>query len=70
MGRIHAFGGAPAVSPSGDWYNWDIVRGISSVPDGGYVLDAFGGIHQYGSAPVAASSHYTLNQYIAKGISS
>jgi hypothetical protein len=46
------------------WPGWDIARGLDihynsqGVPDGGWVLDAWGGIHPFGAAYDIPASHY------------
>ena len=53
FGGVHEFGTAPAVSISGTFAGWDIVRGFAMNADGsnsGYVLDGFGGLHPVGGA--------------------
>jgi hypothetical protein len=67
FGGIHPFGNAPAITPTGYWPNWDIVRGIAvaSGGTGAYTLDGFGGVHPAGGAPSLSVSGYWPNWDIA-----
>ena len=70
FGGVHAFGTAPAVSISGTFSGWDIVRGFAMNTDGsnsGYVLDGFGGLHPVGGA-APASAGYWVGWDIARGV--
>ena len=58
FGGVQPFGGAPAVTTTGYWPGWDIVRGFALDPSGpgGYVLDGFGGLHRFGGAAARATA--------------
>jgi hypothetical protein len=72
-GGLHAFGGAPDVTVSGYWSNWDIARGVVFGKGGGFVVDGWGGVHPFwtsGSASVASPpiSASWAGQDLTKGI--
>ena len=55
-GKLVPFGNAPDMSTGASW-TWDIARGLdvhldgAGKPDGGWVLDGWGGMHKFGAAP-------------------
>ncbi len=69
-GGVLPFGGAPDVSITGYWPNWDIARGIALAPNqqSGYVLDGWGGVHPFGGAPPITAPAYWKGWDIARGI--
>jgi hypothetical protein len=69
-GGVVPFGGAPSLTVSAYWSNWDIARGIGMLPDGsgGWVLDAYGGLHPFGAAPSVTVSAYWPGWDIARGV--
>ncbi|MBX7098912.1 MAG: phosphodiester glycosidase family protein [Myxococcaceae bacterium] len=69
-GAIAAFGGAPALGPAGDRWNWDIARALALRPDGvsAYLMDGWGGIHPVGNAPAVSGFAYWPNWDIARAL--
>jgi hypothetical protein len=68
-GGVHPFGTAPAVSTTGYWPGWDIVRGFAMNADGsGYVLDAYGGLHPVNGAKDGVTGGYWPGWDITRGI--
>ncbi len=70
-GGVHPFGAAAAVSTTGYWPGWDIVRGIALNPDSsnsGYVLDGWGGMHPFGGAAAVSTHSYWAGWDVARGI--
>ncbi len=51
FGGVHAFGGAPVISPSSPYFGFDVAAAIELVDSAGFiVLDKFGGVHAGGTA--------------------
>jgi spore germination protein YaaH len=73
---LDAYGGVhPADSPplaiGGYWPGWRIARAAAALPgnpQGGLVLDGFGGLHPYGTAPAAGLTAYWPNWDIARDV--
>jgi hypothetical protein len=70
FGGIHPFGNAPAITPTGYWPNWDIVRGITVAygGTGAYTLDAYGMVHPAGGAPVLGVTSYLSGSSLFCGL--
>ena len=69
-GGLHADGGAPVLSSTTYWPNFNIARSLALFPDGtgGYILDGYGGLHPVGSAPAATGGPYWPGFDIARQV--
>lgn len=63
FGGVHPDASSPAVSTTGYWANWRIVRSAALLPDasGGYVLDGYGGLHPFGHASTVSTAYFGWN---------